>query len=114
MLRAIAGRTHVVLTGYCLLGTEARGRAGRQQSVVRVVRSEVRIRKLSSADVKAYLATDESMDKAGAYAAQGHGAALIDEIRGSYTNVVGLPVAQLARDLEEEFGVPLFGWKGKR
>lgn len=113
MLRAISGKTHVVLTGYCLLATEVRGRSGRQQSVVRVVRSEVRIRKLSGLDIKAYLATGESMDKAGAYAAQGHGAALIEEIRGSYTNVVGLPVAQLARDLEDEFDVPLFGWKGK-
>ncbi len=111
MLRAIAGKTHTVLTGYCLLGTETRGRSGQQQSVVRVVRSQVKIRKLTGTEVKAYLATGESMDKAGAYAAQGHGAALIEEIRGSYTNVVGLPVAQLARDLEAEFGVPLFGWK---
>jgi septum formation protein len=113
MLRAIAGKTHTVLTGYCVMGSQAGARGGHQQSVVRVVRSLVKIRKLSSADVKAYLATGESMDKAGAYAAQGHGAALIEEIRGSYTNVVGLPVAQLARDLESLFGVPLFGWRGR-
>jgi septum formation protein len=112
MLRTIAGKTHTVLTGYCLLGTHARAGDGYQQSVIRVVRSLVKIRKLSRAEIAAYLATGESMDKAGAYAAQGHGAALIEEIRGSYTNVVGLPVAQLARDLEVGFGVPLFGWKG--
>jgi septum formation protein len=103
MLRAIAGKTHEVLTGYCLLAPE--------DSVVRVVRSSVRIRKLSGAEIEAYLSTGESMDKAGAYAAQGHGAALIEEIRGSYTNVVGLPVAQLALDLEKRFGLPLFAWR---
>jgi septum formation protein len=85
---------------------------GEQQSVVRVVRSRVKIRKLSQSDLAAYLATGESMDKAGAYAAQGHGAALIEGIQGSYTNVVGLPMAQLAWDLEAAFGVPLFGWRG--
>jgi septum formation protein len=114
MLRVIAGRTHTVLTGYCLLSTRAAGRGrGEQQSIVRVVRSKVKIRKLSREDLNAYLATGESMDKAGAYAAQGHGAALIDAIQGSYTNVVGLPMAQLAFDLEAAFGVPLFGWRGK-
>ena len=109
MLRMIAGRTHTVLTGYCLLGGETSGR-GRwtQQSLVRVVKSSVKIRKLSARDVAAYFATGESMDKAGAYAAQGYGAALIEGIRGSYTNVVGLPLAEVARDLEELFDVPLF------
>lgn len=107
MLKIIAGKTHEVLTGYCLLGTADRS----QDSLVRVVQSKVKIRKMSGADIEAYLAAGESMDKAGAYAAQGHGAALIDEIRGSYTNVVGLPVAQLAIDLEKTFGLPLFGWR---
>jgi septum formation protein len=51
------------------------------------------------------------MDKAGAYAAQGKGMALIEEIKGSYTNVVGLPVCQLMRDLEEHFGFSIFSGK---
>jgi septum formation protein len=108
MLRAISGKVHTVLTGYCLLAADEAG----DQSLVRVVKSLVKIRRLSKRDIEAYLQTGESMDKAGAYAAQGHGAALIEEIRGSYTNVVGLPVAQLAADLEGSFGVPLFGWRG--
>ena len=112
MLRTISGKTHTVLTGYCLLGTQgsARGR-GSQSSVVRVVKTSVKIRSLSTRDISAYLATGESMDKAGAYAAQGHGATLIEELRGSYTNVVGLPVAQLVSDLEGTFGLSLFGWR---
>jgi septum formation protein len=110
MLRTISGKTHTVLTGYCLLGSNG---MGGQDTIVRVVKSKVKIRKLSTRDLAAYLATGESMDKAGAYAAQGHGAALIEAITGSYTNVVGLPMAQLAWDLEAGFGVPLFGWRAK-
>jgi septum formation protein len=114
MLRAISGKTHTVLTGYCLLTSDVGRRGSGRTSVVRVVRSKVKIRKLSSRDLAAYLKTGESMDKAGAYAAQGYGAALIEGIDGSYTNVVGLPMAQLAWDLEAAFGVPLFGWRKAR
>jgi septum formation protein len=46
------------------------------------------------------------MDKAGSYAAQGLGMTMVEGIRGSYTNVVGLPMAQLLADLEQRFGVP--------
>ena len=102
MLGALGGRTHTVHTGYCLI-----------QGVrvfSRVVTSRVRLRKLSPADIARYLATSESMDKAGAYAAQGFGAALVERISGSYSNVVGLPLAQLLGDLEREFGIAPFSW----
>lgn len=101
MLGSIQGREHVVLTGYCILA--CRGRE--TLAITRVVRTRVRIRKLSRAAIAAYVRTGEPMDKAGAYAAQGIGAAFIESIAGSYTNVVGLPIAQLAADLEAVFGV---------
>jgi septum formation protein len=102
MLRGLSGRVHTVLTAYCITlgGT----------SLVRVVRSRVKMRKLSAVEVRRYVASGEPMDKAGSYAAQGLGMALIEEIRGSYTNVVGLPMAQLVSDLER-FGIELFRWK---
>ena len=53
----------------------------------------------SAAMLRAYIATEEPMDKAGAYGIQGAGAFLVDEVRGSYTNVVGLPVPEILRIL---------------
>jgi len=85
MLRLLSGREHLVVTGYCL-------RSGRGEDRGRAA-SRVRFRPLSEAEIAAYLATGEPLDKAGAYAIQGRGAALITEMNGSYTNVVGLPLA---------------------
>jgi septum formation protein len=106
MLAKLAGRTHRVLTGYCLLEVRD-GRVARRR--MRVVESGVTMRKLSRAEIARYVATGEPMDKAGAYAAQGIGMGLIEKIAGSYTNVVGLPMAQLLKDLQSEFGVPFLG-----
>lgn len=101
MLKLLQGETHTVLTGYCLLSSE--------QEVHRTVKSRVTLRKLSLGDIQRYIATGEPMDKAGSYAAQGFGMALISKLSGSYTNVVGLPMEQLLSDLEKKFGIPLFG-----
>lgn len=92
-LRRLSGQSHQVISGYCLLGPATGAR------VERAVRSLVKMRELSAAEIEAYLDTDEPYDKAGAYAAQGKGAALIAAIRGSYTNVVGLPMAEVVNDL---------------
>ncbi len=89
MLTLIAGRTHVVYTGVTLQNLD------RQYSETRVAESEVRMLPLSERDVEWYVATGEPLDKAGAYAVQGMGAMFIDSIHGSYTNVVGLPLAML-------------------
>jgi septum formation protein len=105
MLALLSGRTHTVLTGYCVLSVSRGGSAAR---FVRVVRSRVTLRKLGRRDIERYLRTGEPFDKAGSYAAQGMGMALIERIQGSYANVVGLPVAQLLRDLEERLGLGLF------
>ncbi|HEV8661351.1 MAG TPA: Maf family protein [Thermoanaerobaculia bacterium] len=89
MLATIAGRTHTVYTGVTLQNVE------RQYSDTRVAESEVRMLPLSQSDIEWYVKTGEPLDKAGAYAAQGVGAIFIDSIHGSYTNVVGLPLALL-------------------
>jgi len=92
-LRKLSGRRHQVITAYCLLKPQGRKR------VEKAVSSRVKIRAMAPAEIEAYLDTDEPYDKAGAYAAQGIGASLIVAIEGSYTNVVGLPLAELTMDL---------------
>ena len=105
MLKCLQGVTHTVLTGYCILETDPDEREGFSHSHVRVVRSRVTMRKLSPAQIRTYIATGEPMDKAGAYAAQGIGMALIEKIDGSYANVVGLPISQVVQDLQEHFDI---------
>jgi septum formation protein len=86
MLTSLAGRTHTVWTGFALIS----GVPMRED--VDAVSSQVTFRSLTSTEIEAYLATGESLDKAGAYAVQGAGAALIASIAGSRTNVIGLPM----------------------
>ncbi len=101
MLRQLAGRTHHVVTGVCLLG--ARGmRSGLE-------RTAVTFAPLSEADVAWYVATGEPRDKAGAYHVDGRGALFITRIDGSPSNVAGLPVGllrRLAREGELDLGWP--------
>lgn len=89
MLATIAGRTHIVYTGVTVMN------AARDHHDTRVAESEVRMLPLDAREIAWYVATGEPMDKAGAYAVQGIGAMFIDSIHGSYTNVVGLPLALL-------------------
>src|SRR5437899_7179903 len=89
MLALLSGCAHEVLTG---LAIAVRG----EPVCADVVATEVRFRALSPAEIDAYVATGEPMDKAGAYAIQGRGAILIEGIRGDYPNVVGLPLTRLA------------------
>jgi septum formation protein len=105
MLTLLSGRRHTVLTGYCVwqVFPERPPRV-----FVRIVSSKVKMRKLSKNQIRFYIGTREPMDKAGSYAAQGLGMALVESIHGSYTNVVGLPMSQLLADLEERFDVPFF------
>jgi len=91
MLTRLAGKEHRVVTGFVLRY------GGHLHSGLAV--TAVRFRRLSDPEVEAYLATGEPMGKAGAYAIQGTGAALVTEVRGSYTNVVGLPLAAVVKML---------------
>jgi septum formation protein len=87
MLRALSGRKHSVVTGICVEIGEIRR--------VRSVESKVSFKKLSEADLRKHLETGEHEGKAGAYAAQGPaGRLLISDIKGSYTNVMGLPLEE--------------------
>ncbi len=101
MLATIAGRTHVVYTGVTLENVE------RDWRDTRVAESEVRMLPLSSEDIEWYVKTGEPLDKAGAYAAQGLGGMFIESIHGSYTNVVGLPLATLFQMLRRAGMDPL-------
>lgn len=89
MLRLLSGRAHVVLTGVVL-------RRG-EREVAAVESTAVTFAPLSEEDIAWYVSTGESSDKAGAYAVQGLASRFVDRIDGSYTNVVGLPVATVFR-----------------
>ena len=89
MLAAIAGQTHVVYTGVTVKCLQ------NQYADTHVAASEVRMLPLSAKEIDWYVGTGEPLDKAGAYAAQGVGGLFIESIHGSYTNVVGLPLALL-------------------
>jgi septum formation protein len=102
MLKAISGKTHTVLTGYVICEFK-HGKVKRWH--IEVVRTLVKIRKLRPKEIADYIKTGEPMDKAGSYGAQGIGMCLIEEIRGSYSNVVGLPMTEVVRDLEKKFGL---------
>lgn len=95
MLLRLQGRTHTVMTGVAL----RRGGNGEGRSAV--ARTEVTFYPASRRELEAYVAAGESLDKAGAYAAQGRGALIIERIEGCYFNVVGLPLATVARMLGE-------------
>jgi septum formation protein len=96
-LEKLSGHTHEVHTGHALyLGGKW---------AERVVQTAVRFRKLSDAEITRYVATGEGLDKAGGYAIQGYGSAIVREVRGCYFNVVGLSipnVVELAQELEVE------------
>lgn len=94
MLRALAGRSHTVVTGIAL----ARGGSPAR---VAAETTTVVFRALSAREISEYVATGEPLDKAGAYGIQGLGALLVREVRGDYLNVVGLPVCRLL-DLSRE------------
>ena len=86
-LRALSGRTHTVHSGLCL-------RVGGVEQLRRAA-SDVTFAPLSDADVEWYVGTGEWHDRAGAYAVQGRGAALVRSVDGDFQNVVGLPVPEL-------------------
>lgn len=96
MLRALSGRAHEVISGLALLRLPPAGSsAGGVQIRSRAVRTQVRFRRLTPAEIRRYISSGEPMDKAGAYAIQEGAADMVISIRGSYTNVVGLPLAEL-------------------
>ena len=95
MLRCLVGRKHRVVTGYALVD----GLTGARVS--EAVCTEVWMRSAGDAELRAYVASEEAVDMAGAYGIQGLGAGLVTRIRGCYFNVVGLPVGRLIESLRQ-------------
>jgi len=95
MLEKLSGQEHQVITGYCLLHIHL------GQKRERIVSSLVKFKRLSAEEIRWYINTGEPFDKAGGYAVQGKAAFMIKEIKGSYTNVVGLPLCEVIEDLQE-------------
>lgn len=93
MLRALSGKTHQVATGVCIV------RGARVESFVDI--TDVTFYPLGDEEIDGYVATGEPLDKAGAYGIQGkHGRMLVEKIDGDFYNVVGLPIAKVARALD--------------
>lgn len=104
MLSRLAGREHTVLTGVALL----EGGGDRRSAVEE---SRVRIAALSEEELRWYVATGETLDKAGSYAVQGLGAMFVEAVYGDYTNVVGLPLPTTYR-LFRELGHDMRSFRG--
>ena len=94
MLDKMAGRSHEVLTAFCLCRQDSR-----PLFVCQAIKTKVFFRTLSAELVAAYVATGEPLDKAGSYGLQGCGGFLVEKIDGSYSNVIGLPLAEVMREL---------------
>lgn len=93
ILKALSGADHFVHTGVCI--------AKQGQQTVFSATTRVRFYTLSDAEIEAYISTDEPYDKAGGYGIQGAAALFCQEIEGCYYNIMGLPVAKLARALKK-------------
>ena len=99
MLTLLSGREHYVYTGIALIRIEAE--ETNSEPICRVVKTKVRFRELSNRMIQNYVRTGEPMDKAGSYGAQGFAAPLIERFEGDFFNVVGLPLCELGKLLEE-------------
>ena len=94
MLKALSGRAHDVFTGVCLMD------AATGKRDLRVVGTKVFFRPLIEEEIRAYVATGEPMDKAGAYAIQGGARGFVERYEGSYENIVGFPTQEFAKMYE--------------
>ncbi|RJP87698.1 MAG: septum formation inhibitor Maf [Desulfobacteraceae bacterium] len=93
MMAILSGKTHQVLTGYAIISGENR------HSFTNVETTDVTFKPLTEEEIEWYIQTPEPYDKAGGYAIQGLGSFMVKQIKGSYTNVVGLPVCEVLDQL---------------
>jgi len=98
MLEAISGKSHSVITGFSIIDTS------KNKTLSKSVETKIYLRKLTLAEIDAYVKSKEPLDKAGAYAIQGLGAVFVEKIEGDYFNVIGLPLSALTEALKE-FGI---------
>ena len=102
MLSKLSNRKHQVITGISIVNLEE------NKKIVDYVISDVKFKNLTEQDIKDYINTGECLDKASAYGIQGYGALLVEEIKGDYFNIVGLPISKLSDILKENFDINLF------
>ncbi|MFH1626233.1 MAG: Maf family protein [Pseudomonadota bacterium] len=102
MLRKLSGKEHRVITGFCVFNTNTK------ECTRQSVETTVVIKELSEREINGYVKTKEPFDKAGGYAIQGIGSFMVKEIRGSYTNVVGLPICELVEVLQRLGAIDIF------
>jgi len=93
MLKRLRANWHKVFTGYCILN------ASKQIVYQDVAETKVFIKDLTDDEIAKYVGTSEPFDKAGSYAVQGRGGYMVKEIKGSYSNVVGLPICEITEAL---------------
>lgn len=103
MLESIQGKWHRVITGITLVN--AKNREVLTDSEI----TRVKIRSMTPEMIQAYLRTGESLDKAGAYGAQGYGSLIVERVEGCFFNVIGLPIYKLSRLLEQQ-GFKMLSW----
>lgn len=102
MLHMLSGRSHQVLSAYAIIDRN------NNQCISRCITTAVTFRTLTQQEIEGYIASGEPADKAGSYAIQGLGAFMVTTIDGSYSSVVGLPLAQIVTDLQQLGAVELF------
>ena len=112
MIRSLVGRSHQVYTGVCIV---KKGAADGKDTVVSFYdETDVQVSGMTEAEIREYADSEEPMDKAGAYAVQGFFARYIEGLRGSYANVMGLPVHLVYRKLTRyKIRNGIFGVTGK-
>lgn len=94
MLKNMSGKPHSVITGFTIIDTK------RKKTISNAIESRVYFKKLTKKEIDDYVKSREPLDKAGAYAIQEGGAAMIEKVDGDYFNVVGLPLKDLAETLK--------------
>ncbi|MCX6124354.1 MAG: Maf family nucleotide pyrophosphatase, partial [Proteobacteria bacterium] len=109
MLTRLSGKRHTVYTAVSIARTARMAFEDELREFV--VATDVLIKPMTSQEMDGYIATGEPFDKAGGYAAQGLGSFMVQEIHGSFSNVVGLPLAELGDVLTKDFLIPL--WRDK-
>lgn len=99
MIRSLAGRSHQVYTGVCIV---KKGPEGEADTVVSFYdETDVNVSPMTEKEIREYADSEEPMDKAGSYAVQGFFARYIDGLKGSYANVMGLPVHLVYQELKK-------------
>ncbi len=99
MLRMLSGEMNTILTGLAVVDTKSK------KVIQRIVEPKVSFKKLTEKEIEDYVETGEPLDKAGAYAIQGLGGALVEKVEGDWASAVGLPTKELLEILKNDFGI---------